>query len=90
MSSGGQVSNETDMAAYGKEIYKTHCALCHGERGNAKIAQSADLTITKMNTTEISDLIYHGKKTMPRFAEVLGEPEINAVSNYVLTLKALK
>ena len=36
-----QVSNEDDMASYGKSLYETQCTLCHGEKGNAKIAQAS-------------------------------------------------
>ncbi len=88
--SAGQVSNEEDMLIYGKKIYQTQCIVCHGEAGNAKIAQASDLTISKLNETSIGDLVYHGKRAMPAFKDRLGEPEILAVSKYVLTLKKSK
>ena len=85
--SGGQVSNEKDMLVYGQKIYESQCRLCHGEKGDAAFAGAKDLKQTQLNESSIGDLIYHGKGTMPAFKEILGEPEINAVSKYVVALK---
>ncbi len=85
-----QVSNEDDMANYGRNIYDTQCILCHGEKGNAKIAQAADLSISKLDETAVGDRIYHGKGTMPAYKDKLGEPEINALTKYVISLRNLK
>lgn len=85
-----QVSNEDDMANYGKNLYETQCILCHGEKGNAKIAQAADLSLSKLDETAIGDRIYHGKGTMPAYKDKLGEPEINALSKYVISLRRSK
>ncbi len=85
-----QVSNEDDMASYGKSLYETQCTLCHGEKGNAKIAQASDLSISKLDETAIGDRIYHGKGTMPSYKDKLGEPEINALSKYVISLRRSK
>lgn len=85
-----QVSNEDDMANYGRNLYETQCILCHGEKGNAKIAQAADLSISKLEETVVGDRIYHGKGTMPAYKDKLGEPEINALSKYVISLRNSK
>ncbi len=85
--SGGQVSNEQDMLIYGRKIYENQCQLCHGEKGDAAIGGASDLRYTKLNESNIGDLVFHGKGAMPAFEEKLGEPEINAVAKYVLSLK---
>ena len=36
---------------------------------------------------EIGDVVYHGRALMPMFNDKLGEPEIRAVSSYVLSLR---
>ncbi len=89
-SSGGQINNEEDMLVYGKKVYESQCRLCHGENGNSGIGGAADLRNTKLDETAIGDLIFHGKGVMPSFKDKLGEPEINAVTKYVLTLRTSK
>ncbi len=78
------------MAAYGKKVYESQCIICHGEKGDAKLAQSPDITLTKLDESSIGDLVYHGKGGMPPFKDKLGEPEINAVAKYVKSLKVSK
>ncbi len=85
-----QLSNENDLLAYGKGIYENQCVACHGKKGNGQFSGSKDLTKTSLNETEIGDLVYHGRKNMPAFKDRLGEPEIQAVSKFVLTLKENK
>ena len=85
-STGGQVSNEEDMLVYGKKIYESQCLNCHGEKGEAKVANTIDLSKCKLDESSIGDLVYHGKGTMPAYKDKLGEPEINGVAKYVRSL----
>jgi mono/diheme cytochrome c family protein len=75
------------MLAYGKNIYDVQCKLCHGPKGNAGVGGAKDLALTQLDETGVGDIVFHGKGAMPPFKERLGEPEINAVAKYVLSLK---
>ena len=88
-SAGGdtQFTNENDLKAYGMKIYQTQCTKCHTLEGKSIQGNCIDLTQSKMDETDIGNLIYHGKKEMPGYNETLGEPEILAVSRYCRSLQ---
>lgn len=88
LSSGDtQFTNENDLLAYGKKIYQTQCVKCHALDGKSVQGNCIDLSASKMDETDIGNLIYHGRKDMPAFSEQLGEPEILAVSRYCRSLQ---
>ncbi len=72
---------------HGKLIYENNCVVCHGAAGDKKLDLAADLTITALNELEIKQMISQGSNKMPAFSN-LSETEVEAVKNYVLTLKA--
>jgi mono/diheme cytochrome c family protein len=80
-----QFSNEEDLLVYGKKLFESECAICHGV--NTSFAGAKDLTKSTLDINQTADIIYHGRKTMPAFKDKLGEPEILAISKYVQTLK---
>jgi mono/diheme cytochrome c family protein len=78
---------QSGSVEHGKLIYENNCVVCHGAAGDKKLDLAADLTITALNELEIKQMISQGSNKMPAFSN-LSETEVEAVKNYVLTLKA--
>jgi mono/diheme cytochrome c family protein len=80
------------FAADGAAAYKTKCIGCHGADGAKQIPalgvkQLNTPEVKKMGATEVSSIIAKGQGKMPAFGGKLSGDEINAVAQYVLTLK---
>jgi mono/diheme cytochrome c family protein len=83
-----RLENDADMIAYGKNLFGKYCQKCHGENGASMVGNIPNLTTTKLETEDdISNVIFHGRGNMPAFEDVIGEPEIRAVSLYIISLK---
>lgn len=79
-----KAGNKT-MAMSGKEIYTEKCALCHGNDGKLAIGGAKDISLSRLNHTDIVQLITQGKNTMPAFNHSLSSEQIEAVASYVET-----
>ncbi len=76
-----------NIIAHGKAIYQIQCVICHGKKGNQKIAGAKDLTMSQKRESEIKKLLKNGKNSMPSYKKVFNEQEMEAITAYVLTLK---
>ncbi len=76
----------TDPLKRGQVIYEQLCAPCHGVDGMARRSGAKPLVSTRLSFFEIPKIIKEGPKTMPAFEGHLSDDEIQAVSQYVLTL----
>jgi mono/diheme cytochrome c family protein len=74
---------------YGKALYEGNCTTCHGDKGASQINGATDLSSVDLSIFAISETIKNGSasKKMSAFRD-LDSLEVNAISNYVLTLKA--
>jgi len=70
-----------------KKIFKIHCSLCHGFKGNMMVNGAKDLTKSKITLQEAVAQVYHGKGLMTPYYGVLSNEEIVAVSKYAETLR---
>ncbi len=68
-------------------LYAQRCATCHGMEGNLSMAGARKLTESVATKEEIQAQIRYGKGTMPPFGEILSDPQINALAEYVLTFR---
>jgi mono/diheme cytochrome c family protein len=75
-----------DATLLGKEIYTSRCQVCHGADGKG-IDGAKNLQISMLSKEEMIALVTKGKNTMPAFKSSLTEPQIEAVVDYVRTLK---
>jgi mono/diheme cytochrome c family protein len=73
--------------ANGVEIYKAHCNSCHGEDGTKGLGGAADLSHSTISKEEAVTVINHGKNNMAGFETVLSGKQIDAVADYIQTLK---
>lgn len=71
----------------GKEYYLKLCASCHGKKGNLKLSNAADLSISTFSKEEIFEIVKSGKGAMPSFNRFLNEDQIYKVTEYCLTLR---
>ena len=78
-------SVDTDINAH--EIYTSNCANCHGEQGNLMLAGATNLQTSTLAQPEMVMQITNGKGAMPAFGEQLNDGQINAVAEYIVTLR---
>jgi cytochrome c6 len=87
-SCGGESSRSAgDQEISGEKIYKTHCAICHGDDGRKGFADAKVLPESTLTETERIQLITNGRGTMMPYSGVLSEKEIEAVAKYTLSLR---
>lgn len=72
----------------GKSLYLQKCQACHGKDGKLGVAGAKLLPDSKLNKLEIQSQIKNGKGLMPAFASQLSENEIEAIAEYVISLKS--
>lgn len=75
-----------DAALLGKEIYSSRCQVCHGADGKG-LDGAKNLQASMLSKEEMIALVKKGKNTMPAFKSSLTEPQIEAVVDYIRTLK---
>lgn len=74
--------------AGGKYIFEHNCTYCHGINGRKAYRDAADLSLSVKDADAMAAVIRNGNnKKMPAFGGLLLEEEINAVTNYIITLR---
>lgn len=81
------VSEDDVFAVDANRLYRMHCAICHGFKGNAKVNGAKDLTRSKVALNESVAQIYHGKGLMTPYKGILRDVEIVALAKYAETLR---
>lgn len=71
----------------GKEIYSKLCVSCHGDNGKLMMSGAKDLSISVMSKEDMVNQVKHGKNMMMGYQDQLNEEQINAVVEYISTLK---
>ncbi len=66
----------------GSEIFRARCASCHGSSGGGGIGRPLTDIEARLSDAEQRSVVVNGRGTMPRFADVLAEHEIDAVVRY--------
>jgi mono/diheme cytochrome c family protein len=83
----GAVDPNGFPVAMAKKKYKDNCSGCHGDDGKLGMAGASDLSKSTIDAMEAKDIVTNGKTTMPAFGEQLNPGEINAVVNYIQSIK---
>ena len=81
------VSDKGVNAIDAKFIFKLHCAVCHGFKGDAKVNGATDLTKSKISLVESVAHINYGRGLMTPYYVLLSKEEIVAVARYSATLR---
>jgi mono/diheme cytochrome c family protein len=72
----------------GESLFLQHCAICHGEDGQLGASGAKNLTLSKLESNGIVQLIKKGKNAMPAMKELLGtEENIALVTSHVMKLR---
>ena len=72
----------------GKELYTDRCVVCHGPDGKLGASGAKDLTKSKMDSTNMVDVIKNGRNGMPRQAQYfLTDEELSNTIEYVKSLR---
>jgi mono/diheme cytochrome c family protein len=80
-------AKEISADANGIDIYKANCNSCHGEDGTKALGGAADLSKSMISKEEATTVIRMGKNNMAGFEGVLSAQQIDAVADYIQTLK---
>ncbi len=70
-----------------KNIFEENCIACHGDDGKLCAMNAKDLSLSTLNKTQMIEIIANGKSTMTPFGSMLSKEEIDAVTDYIQTLK---
>jgi len=80
-------NNEVIDPAVAKTLYNVKCGICHGADGAMNYAGAKDLTISTLPRAEVIAQITYGKGTMPPMKTQLTTEQIEAVSDYCISLR---
>jgi uncharacterized membrane protein SirB2 len=73
--------------ASGLDVYQANCSSCHGDDGTKGLGGAADLSHSQISKDEALTVIRMGKNNMAGFENVLSAKQIDAVADYIQTLK---
>ena len=71
----------------GATVFKTYCIVCHGADGKIGFNGAKDLTASEYGRDEMITQVTKGKGAMAAYESILKPDEIEAVVDYVRTLK---
>ena len=69
------------------ELYKRYCTSCHGMDGKLQFGGSPDLSLSSISRPEVVERIKKGKDMMNGFERLLSKEDIEALADYVITLR---
>lgn len=93
------VENQRALSARGREMFKAHCAICHGTSGDGKgvvpaldigYPSAADLQATKLSEGAIYDAILNGKGNMKPIVKGLTLYDRWAIVAHVKAIQATR
>ncbi|MBC7450807.1 MAG: SirB2 family protein [Cytophagales bacterium] len=71
----------------GKIVFDAKCAICHGSDGKLMLNEAKDLSASTLKKADIIEQTKNGKGLMPGFKDQLNEKQLQAVAEYVESLK---
>ena len=77
----------TEKKSPGQSFFEENCISCHGSDGKLCALGAKDLSLSTLDKTQIIEIIRNGKNTMAPYGSVLSIEEIDAVADYVQTLR---
>ncbi len=90
------LSSVAFAAETGAELFKSKCAACHGPDGKGQTAMGKNLKlrdlsseeVQKQSDGELKTIVENGKGKMPAFKGKLNDEQIEALMQYIRSLKA--
>lgn len=71
----------------GQKIYEVYCQICHGKDGTRVLTGYYDLAESSLESEEIKKVILKGRNAMYAYEAILNSEEVEAVTDYVLSLR---
>ncbi len=71
----------------GKKVYESNCIACHGSDGKLGLSGAKDLTASPMSFDEQLETVRNGKNSMMAYQKLLTDEQIQAVTEYVHSMK---
>jgi cytochrome c6 len=84
---GGNEETPEKEEISGETVYKQQCMLCHGSNGDLGVSGASPLSLSKLDLKKRIEVIKDGRGKMQAFTGFLTEEEIQAVAEYLETLK---
>ena len=84
------IATEVDTSnpqVYGKAIFAANCVVCHGEDGTLGASGAANLQASQLDLAGRKGRIQNGKGSMQAYKKIFNEAEIDALAEYVQSLK---
>jgi mono/diheme cytochrome c family protein len=82
------ISNEPISLEDARAVYILNCASCHGPDGTLQASNAKDLSISKLNESEVEKMIRKGNdKGMMPYEDMLSTPEIKGLVKFVQNLR---
>jgi len=78
---------EANPIDFGGAVYKANCTMCHGEDGKKGLAGALDLSMSQLDKAGIVAVVNNGRGSMAGYKSTLGEKEVDAVAEYIATLR---
>ncbi|MEL6926428.1 MAG: cytochrome c, partial [Bacteroidota bacterium] len=75
------------VLAAGKTVFTTYCIVCHGADGKMGLNGAKDLTASELTRDEMITQVTKGKGAMAAYESILKPDEIEAVVDYVRSMK---
>ena len=80
-------SPDATQLPVGAQLFSGKCAKCHGPDGSREKGGVHNLHLSKLTHPDIVLMIENGKKGMPSFKKKYTADEIQALADYVMTLR---
>lgn len=71
----------------GREIFEQRCTACHGEYGNLRHENAANLQLSRLDSIGIVQTIQNGRNIMPAFKDAIPDSDISKLEVYVKSLR---
>lgn len=71
----------------GKKVFESNCIACHGSDGKLGLSGAKDLTASPLSFDEQLIIVRKGKNSMMAYEKLLTDEQIQAVTEYVHSLK---
>jgi mono/diheme cytochrome c family protein len=82
------VSGGIVKTSRGEEIFMQRCIACHGQGGDSRKMNAANLQISLIDSSEIARTIRQGRNQMPMFSsDAIPDSDLAQVELYVKTLR---
>jgi mono/diheme cytochrome c family protein len=60
----------------GKELFQKQCVICHGKDGKLCLSGAPDLSVSKMDSIQIGEIIINGQNSMPGFGPIMPSEKV--------------